>query len=327
MTPNQQKPKDLFELFCDFILGPAQLQICLQTFLAVSLFLIFQLIWHWLSPSIAKQNDYRFSSNQIEMPAHPLWISPSFRHSAIENSSKLTGREEISLLDPGLADDLANAFRADPWVREVNSVLLEYPGKVRVDLQFREPVAFVEPHSAPKEKVPSRATYQVDADGVLLPTDFIAAAVSTNPDSIHDYIWIVGLRSNPFVFGQPWGDPILEEAALFAEFLRSDFKILGITTIIAPGESENKDLPLEERSQQRVWRLKTAKGREIIWGPFPMSAVIRARSGPRADYETVKRESFQKEKTKLSRLVNLASGRTLDDLPEEEYPIDLSTSD
>ena len=292
--PNPKKPKDLFDLFCDFIVGQAQMQICLQFTLAVAVYLLFLAFWHMIRPEIGQQNDYVLHA-------------------------------ELSLLDPKLAENLMNAFRTEPWVREVNSVSLKYPAKVFIDAQFREPVAFVETLSSVKDGISSRATYQVDVDGVLLPTDFLAAAVSTNPESIHDYIWFEGIRSTPVgMYGQPWGDPILDEAALLADFLRGSFKQLELARILLPDESEQKKIPPEKRSLQRIWRLKTAKGREIIWGAFPMSAVIRARNGSRSDYETAKREAFQKEEAKLTHLIDLAKGGSLDALDDNSFPIDLT---
>ena len=323
--PTPKKPKDLFDLFCDFIVGQAQMQICLQFTLAVAVYLLFLAFWHMIRPEIGQQNDYVLHADRIEMSSRPLWIPPTLQNDAIENDTNLTTYEQLSLLDPKLAENLMNAFRTEPWVREVNSVSLKYPAKVFIDAQFREPVAFVETLSSVKDGISSRATYQVDVDGVLLPTDFLAAAVSTNPESIHDYIWFEGIRSTPVgMYGQPWGDPILDEAALLADFLRGSFKQLELARILLPDESEQKKIPPEKRSLQRIWRLKTAKGREIIWGAFPMSAVIRARNGSRSDYETAKREAFQKEEAKLTHLIDLAKGGSLDALDDNSFPIDLT---
>jgi hypothetical protein len=191
-------------------------------------------------------------------------------------------------------------------------VKLRYPATIVIDADYREPVAFVETSSTVENGISSRTTYQVDADGILLPTDFIAAAVSTDPSAIHDYLWIVGLGSTPVgVYGKPWGDPVLDEVA----------------KIIAAAGTEHSETSLENRSKQRVWRLETAGGKKIIWGSFPMSRVIHARNGPRSEYEAVKAEAFRKEEPKLARLRDLADGKGLDSLPDEQFPIDLSEVD
>ena len=323
-----QKPKDLFDLFCDFALGPAQREIGLQLLLAAAIYLSFQLVWSGIRPSVAEQNDYQIDVESIVLTPKPLWIPPSLEERAIENNTKLGERPRLSLLDPGLADDLMSAFRSEPWIRDIRFVKLRYPATVVIDADYREPVAFVETSSTVENGISSRTTYQVDADGILLPTDFIAAAVSTDPSAIHDYLWIVGLGSTPVgVYGKPWGDPVLDEAALLADFLRSDFKQLEVAKIIASAGTEHSETSLENRSKQRVWRLETAGGKKIIWGSFPMSRVIHARNSPRSEYEAVKAEAFRKEEPKLARLRDLADGKGLDSLPDEQFPIDLSEVD
>lgn len=325
---SQQKPKDLFDLFCDFCVGHAQIQIFFQFLLALTILFVFKCVWHLIRPSLVEEVDYRLTADRIELSSRPLWIPPSLQSDAIANNSNVFDNEPLSLLNPKLAEKLINAFRAEPWVREVNSVRLEYPATVLVDAQFRKPVAFVEKESTFKDGVSSRMAYQIDADGVLLPTDFLAAVVSTNPSSIHDYLWIQGIHSTPIGdYGKPWNDPILEEAALLADFLRSSFRSLGIAKILIPDEKENNNVPIEELSSQRIWHLETVKGHEIIWGPFPMSAVIRAQSGSRADYDVAKGEAFLHEEPKLMRLINLSKGKTLDELDENCFPIDLTESE
>ena len=58
-----------------------------------------------------------------------------------------------------------------------------------------------------------------------------------------------------------------------------------------------------------------------------MSRVIHARNSPRSEYEAVKAEAFRKEEPKLARLRDLADGKGLDSLPDEQFPIDLSEVD
>ena len=324
----QQRPRDLFDLFCDFIVGQAQIQIFLQLLTALAILLLFRFTWNMICPSIAEENDYHLSTDRIELIYRPLWIPPSLQSDAITDNSNLFDSASLSLLNPKLAENLMNAFRAEPWVREVNSVRLEYPAKVLVDAQFREPVAFVERTSTVKDGVSSRTAYQIDADGILLPTDFLAAVVSTNPSAVYDYLWIEGIRSTPIgSYGKPWNDPILDESALLADFLHGSFKQLGIAKILIPDENENSNVPVDNLSSRRIWRLETVKGREIIWGSFPMSAVIRAQSGSRTDYENAKREAFRHEEPKLIRLINLSKGKSLDELEEKIFPIDLTDTE
>lgn len=322
------KPKDLFDYFSDFFLGHAQIQFIFQLFLALTIYFLFQTVWHAIRPSIAEENDFRLSFEQIFIDSKPLWIPPTLQSDAIDNDPNLGSSDSLSLLEPKLAENLMNAFRAEPWIREVKSVRLEYPGEIFIDAQFREPVALVERYSVVKDGISSRAIYQVDSEGVLLPTDFLTASLSTDPNSIHDYLWIKGVSSTPVAtYGQHWGDPVLYEAALLADFLRDSFKQLGIVRILIPDQDSKNNVAEEKLSAQRIWRLETAEGREIIWGAFPMSTVIRARSGSRTDYDAAKADAFRNEEPKLHRLIDLAKGGTLDEIDGEIFPIDLTKID
>lgn len=325
MTSEQKEEKDLFDLFTNVFLGPAQWEIGKQILFAISLYFLFRFLWYELRPSVSDQNDYRITSKQIFLESKPFWVPPTLQQSALTNDPNLNSTSSLSLLDRHLTENLAGTLRAEPWVREVDSIKLFYPACVEVKAEFREPIASVVTNSAFKDGIHSRALYQIDADGVLLPTDFITASISSDPKSIHRYLLIEGIHSTPVgTYGQPWGDPVIDEAALLAEFLRNDFKQLGISKIVISEEDEKSEIPSEKRSLQRTWRLETQGGRTIIWGTFPMSDVIRARSGLRSLYETAKDEAFRAEEAKLTRLRNLSKGKSLDSLTEESFPIDLT---
>lgn len=325
---NHKNEKDLFDLFCDLFMGPAQWEIFKQVLLAAVFYIIFRFFWYEVSSYVADQNDYRISSEQIVLTSRPLWVPPTLEKSALANDASFTSRPSLSLLDRQFVQNLTSAFRAEPWVREVNSVRLQYPASVEVNAEFREPVAFIAMNSSIENGLPSRAVYQIDSDGVLLPTDYITVSISSNPESIYDYPLIEGICSTPLsTYGQPWGDPVVDEAALFADFLRGDFKQLGIAKIMVSEKDEDKELPPEKRSQQRIWHLATTEGKEIIWGSFPMSSVIRSRSGSRSLYEVAKDEAFRAEEPKLARLRNLAQGKHLDLLSDDFFPIDLTLDD
>ena len=325
---NRKNEKDLFDLFCDLFLGSAQREIFKQVFLALLFYIVFRFFWHEVSPSVANQNDYRISSEHIVLTTRPLWVPPTLEKSALTNDTSFSSHSSLSLLDSQFVQNIASAFRAEPWVREVNSVKLQYPASVEVNVEFREPVAYIALDSSIENGLPSRAVYQIDSDGVLLPTDYITVSISSDPESIYDYPLVEGICSTPLsTYGQPWGDPVVDEGALFADFLCNDSKKLGIAKIMVSEKDEDKQLPPEKRSQQRIWRLATTNGKEIIWGPFPMSSVIRSRSGSRSLYEVAKDEAFRAEEPKLSRLRNLAQGKDLDFLSDDFFPIDLTLDD
>lgn len=320
-----QVSKDIFELFCDFLFGPFQRKIGLQILLILGCWILFSSVWSAIRSSVGSQNDYQITPERVLLESRPLWISPSLEEEVLLENDRFQEQGYLSLLDKNIGKELMRAFQAHPWVRDVYSVSLNYPASVHVNAVFREPIAFVETSSSVENGVRSLNTYQVDAEGVLLPTDFLAAAVATNPGFINNYIWIQGITSTPVgIYGQQWGDPVLDEAALLAEFLKDDFKHLGIRKIVVSYDSEKDELPLETRSKTRTYRLETIKGNEIIWGSFSMSDVVRTRADVRNVYESAKAEAFRKEIPKLDHLKKLAGADTLDLLPPADFPIDLS---
>jgi hypothetical protein len=71
--------------------------------------------------------------------------------------------ESYSIFDPRLTRDVAEAYLASPWVKGVRRVEKRFPNELKVELELREPAAFV--------RLPE-GCYAVDADGVYLPLDY-----------------------------------------------------------------------------------------------------------------------------------------------------------
>ena len=317
--------RDAFDLFCACFLGKSQRRVGWQILTAVILFFACREGWITLRERIGQQDDYLLDRNDIVILSRPFWIPPTLEGEAIQNDTKLHGKR-MGLLDSSTGEDLVRAFQAHPWVRNVESVRLEYPARAVVSLEFRKPIAFVEHSSRMENGSVSRAIYQVDADGFLLPNDYLTASVASDPKSLYDRLWIFGIASTPVgTYGQPWGDPILDEAVLLAEFLNDDFKALGIQKIVVPNEEKTTEKPMDQKREDLVYRLETVRGKEILWGTFPIKGVIAARNKSKAYYEELKREAWRKESPKLDYLKKLiADEGPLDALPGDRFPLDLS---
>ena len=53
-------------------------------------------------------------------------------------------RSRVSIFAPGLAEQVAAAYAASPWVRRVLLVAKEFPNRLDVQLELREPFALVQ---------------------------------------------------------------------------------------------------------------------------------------------------------------------------------------
>lgn len=141
--------------------------------------------------------------------------------------------------------------------------------------------------------------YVVDANGYRLPDEYFR----NNPSAYRDFPIILGIRSTPVSgFGQ-CGDPLVVEAAAFANFLkeRNVFEKLGIDRIIvAKKKGETKG----------TYCLKTVGDVVVFWGSFT------APSGKTAAEQGAEASALQEAKArKLFQLAEKYS--SLDAVPSE----------
>jgi len=159
------------------------------------------------------------------------------------------------------------AFAANPWVQKVRKVQIKYPAEVYVDLDYRSPVCLVQ--------VPGGAgSYPVDANGILLPTDYFTQGTAEEiAEKKNAFLFVEGAPSNPIgSFGDPWGDPSVEKAAKIAALLGSDAKTRGIVSIkILIAQKENPAAVLWDPPQPE-FQLLTEDGRVFEWETFHFSS-------------------------------------------------------
>ncbi len=108
--------------------------------------------------------------------------------------------ETLQSVDPNLSELLKVAFAKHPWVRAVEGVTVAVDGRIRVELQFREPalVLLIGPGSVPRA---------VDRDGILLP----ANATTANLPVFQNRPVPISLAA-----GQTWPDPDVRRAVELA---------------------------------------------------------------------------------------------------------------
>lgn len=192
---------------------------------------------------VGHQARFRVAARDVVVTPLPVWI----RTDLLADVQRLGDLPDtLDTLDPGLAEDLRDAFALHPWVREVIEVRVIHPATIRVKLAYREPVAVV--HTA-------RSLEAVDRDGVLLPAGEL-------PDP-QLYLTVTGVRSTPTgPVGTQWDDPSLHAAVATADALSPHHRALGLTTIDASGFGSNS-------GSQGSIHLLTEQGTRIKWGHPP----------------------------------------------------------
>jgi hypothetical protein len=159
--------------------------------------------------------------------------------------------------DADLARRLAEAFAQHPWVEQVQEVVLQSGGRIRVQLAFRVPVAIVTLHSrntftgnvAQTSEVESSHHYLIDRLGVHLPRGSETASLEK------DLLRIGGIEQPPAgPPGTPWGLATVEAAAQAAAAVASERKNLALVSIDCGADPLQPDV-----------RFLTREGNEIIW--------------------------------------------------------------
>ncbi len=198
-------------------------------------------------PDLSKRSEYLLPAGDIEITQPPHWVPRDLVRQVVENANL---PEQLPLLDDNLVQDVAEAFRLNPWVDEVVSVKKSYPAKVCVELNYRRPVAMVEV---------KQGQYPIDEHGVVLPPqDFSVSDTRTYPT-------ITGVVSTPQgPAGTAWGDKVVEDAATLAAELGPHWKKLGLAAIVCPAGSSD-----HPKIDEGVFTLLAKGGSKVLWGHAP----------------------------------------------------------
>ncbi len=204
-------------------------------------------------PNLDERPEYQYSLSETQFDLPEKWVPSNILQQVIE-ASKLPAT--VSILDPKLCENLAESWKSNPWVKQVNSVQITPDRQVKVDVEFRQPLAFVQ--------VP-RGLYPIDTQGVLLPpADFQLDDTSKLPH-------IKGILTQPAGrTGEPWGDPAVEAAAKLLTLLttpqQSDsyWNRFGFRVLVATSPS-----PERTRLDQLVFEIETKGGNRVLWGKAP----------------------------------------------------------
>lgn len=199
-------------------------------------------------PSLAKRTEYQTTFSAIQISPTPSGPVPTNLVEQVERQFDVS--QDLSILDERLAGEVAEAFRQHPWVAKVVSVRKSFPAAIRVELEYREPVAMVQ---VPGGRIP------IDLSGVVLPTaDFSANDLASFP-VIQNITPSPSLRP-----GSVWKDPALQSAAKLASLLREKWKPLKLEAIFVPRGASN--------DSKEVSLILIGQGNSrILWGRAPGS--------------------------------------------------------
>lgn len=200
--------------------------------------------WQKWGVPASRSSAYSLTAEQIQIPARPAWIHTDVKAEVIRDAQL----ERLLLLDPKLTEKISRAFSLHTWVARVKKVRKEYPSRVMVDLEYRQPVGMVEVETE------GPGLLFVDRDSVLLPSDDFALKQTQN------YLRIHAPRASPAgPYGTLWGDVRIAGAAKIAYELRDDWQKTELKRINA------KEMP----GGKVIYELETKEGKTTLWGRAP----------------------------------------------------------
>lgn len=209
--------------------------------------------WKRWGPEVMERSAYKLAVDNVTLPEQPPWISSDIRAEVFRDSS-LTNS---SMLERGLTKRVCDAFEMHPWVERVNRVNMQPPARVLVDLNYRQPVAWVR---VPDGVIPGKSggVLPIDKSAVLLPPKGLT---DQPPDLL--LITIDGI-SPCGPAGEAWGDPRVAGAAAIAAVLGDQWRDLGVAGISGTVDySMSSSLPITR------YELLSPNGKRIIWGSAP----------------------------------------------------------
>lgn len=207
----------------------------------------------WMTPDLSARPEYQIDWNAVLVTPAPRGV-PDRIVTDVRATAQLP--DHLSLLQPGLAKQLATAFAGHPWVERVDRVEVKRQRRIDVDLTYRRVTLVVET---------SRGFYPVDAHSVLLPpNDFAPEDVSRLPVCRNIKTLPQGAA------GEQWGDMVVECATRIAASLAPNgdtekhWKRLGLVAIVAPVPRTADPIP-----EDLSFDIVTRGGSVIRWGRAP----------------------------------------------------------
>jgi hypothetical protein len=192
---------------------------------------------------------FQVSPVTLRFAKTPSWVTPK----VAEQLSRVPDLpERFSLLEPGLAKRVAEAYRRNPWVADVPLVERRFPNCLKVHLTLRQPMAVVR----------YRGIYHlVDGEGVRLPLQF-----RSWPHPDFQLPLIIGASVEPPASGSTWPDQSVRAGCAVARLLAAqNFSgPLSVTTI----DASNVGGRVSRGDPDII--LHTTSGASILWGKSPL---------------------------------------------------------
>lgn len=229
--------------------GPGVLVTCL---VAVCIVGAIAYTWKTWGHLVAGSSRYHVTEESVEIPETPNWISQTTDVKKEVFDEGLLN--ETSALDPHAATKIAQAFELNAWVKKVDRVTKSAPNRVKIELEFRRPIAVVWIQVSEE----TGGWEPIDGEGVVLPEDLF----HEDRSRIEQYLRIVAQNSPsvPKDVGIAWPDDRIQQAATLAALLEHLWMDWGIDNIYIT-RSLTDGTP--------IFSLRVGRETKVVWGSGP----------------------------------------------------------
>jgi hypothetical protein len=209
--------------------------------------------WHQWGRTVVARPIYRIAAESIEVTAPPAWIRTDVRSEVVRDGAL----NDLTIFDKDATIRVYQAFELHPWIAKVQRVSKHPPARLVVDLEYRQPVAWVEvPGAKPGDE---GGVIPIDGSAYVLPSrDF-------TKEDLKNYLRISIKDVRPYgLAGTLWGDPRVSGAARIASALQATWQQLRLFRIQSANE-----VGFAANPNEPIYELETATHGRIVWGNAP----------------------------------------------------------
>ncbi len=209
--------------------------------------------WRQWGRTVVARPIYRIAAESIQVTPPPPWIRSDVRGEIVRDGAL----NDLTIFDKDASIRVYQAFELHPWVAKVLRVSKHPPARLVVDLEYRQPVAWVEVVGA-----------KPGDEGGVIPIDRSACVLPSGDFTIEhlkDYLRISIKDVQPYgLAGSVWGDSRVVGAAKIATALQDAWQSLGLYRIQLAADSG-----LARPQATPIYELETVAHQLIVWGNAP----------------------------------------------------------
>lgn len=214
-------------------------------------------LWENFQSTIVDPKSYQLTKDNIEINEPPSWVDTDLRTLIVGDDL------QRSILDPHLVSETAMKIQTVGFVERVNQIVKSRTG-LKVDLQYRHPVALVE-----MSEVTFRKRWREGAEPIFLPVDRLGVLMPRDIDydpNLPKLCMLYPAGTSPDL--TTWADiddSRIRDGAAIAQYFANDAKRIGIARIVTHRSPENA----EDKSPFELWPANGDRGTIVIWGQLP----------------------------------------------------------